>query len=78
MDEPTLGLSPILCQEIATIIREIHDMGRTVILVEQNARLALRLARRAYVMETGSIVMRGMAEEMQNDPEVQRSYLGVA
>ncbi len=78
MDEPTLGLAPIMCQEIAKIIREIHDMGRTVILVEQNARLALRLAGRAYVMETARIVMTGNAEEMQNDPEVRRSYLGVA
>jgi branched-chain amino acid transport system ATP-binding protein len=76
MDEPSLGLSPILCQEIAKIIREIHAMGRTIILVEQNARLALSLADRAYVMETGSIVIEGAAQDLRNDPQVQKSYIG--
>jgi branched-chain amino acid transport system ATP-binding protein len=76
MDEPSLGLSPILCQEIAKIIREIHAMGRTIILVEQNARLALSLADRAYVMETGTIVLEGRAQELRNDPQVQKSYIG--
>jgi branched-chain amino acid transport system ATP-binding protein len=78
MDEPSLGLSPIMCQEIAKIIREIHAMGRTIVLVEQNARLALSLAQRAYVMETGRIVLEGPAEKMRKDPEVQTSYLGIA
>ena len=78
MDEPSLGLSPIMCQEIAKIIREIHAMGRTIVLVEQNARLALSLAQRAYVMETGSIVLEGPASKLANDPEVQASYLGLA
>ena len=78
MDEPSLGLSPIMCQEIAKIIREIHAMGRTVVLVEQNARLALSLAQRAYVMETGSVVLEGAAHTLAKDPEVQKSYLGIA
>ena len=78
MDEPSLGLSPIMCQEIAKIIREIHGMGRTVVLVEQNARLALSLAQRAYVMETGRVVLEGPADQLSDDPEVQASYLGIA
>jgi len=78
MDEPSLGLSPIMCQQIAKIIREIHAMGRTVVLVEQNARLALSLAQRAYVMETGRIVIEGPADKLRDDPEVQASYLGIA
>lgn len=78
MDEPSLGLSPLMCQEIAKIIREIHAMGRTIVLVEQNARLALSLAQRAYVMETGRVVIEGQAEDLRNDPEVQASYLGIA
>jgi len=61
LDEPSLGLSPIMCGEIATIIRNIHTEGRTVILVEQNARLALALAKHAYVIETGNIVLSGLA-----------------
>ena len=78
MDEPSLGLSPLMCQQIAKIIREIHAMGRTIVLVEQNARLALSLAQRAYVMETGSIVLEGPATQLADDPEVQASYLGLA
>lgn len=78
MDEPSLGLSPLMCQQIAKIIRDIHAMGRTVVLVEQNARLALSLAQRAYVMETGRIVIEGAAEKLRDDPEVQASYLGIA
>ncbi len=78
MDEPSLGLSPIMCQEIAKIVREIHAMGRTVVLVEQNARLALSLAQRAYVMETGRIVVEGPAKDVSTNPDVQKSYLGIA
>ncbi len=78
MDEPSLGLSPLMCQEIAKIIREIHAMGRTVVLVEQNARLALSLAQRAYVMETGRVVLEGPANDLSTNPEVQASYLGIA
>ena len=76
MDEPSLGLSPIMCQQIARIIREIHAQGRTVVLVEQNARLALALAQHAYVLETGMVTLSGPAWELRENDEVQRSYLG--
>jgi branched-chain amino acid transport system ATP-binding protein len=73
LDEP---LSPIMCGEIAQIIRDIHAEGRTVILVEQNARLALALAQHAYVIETGDIVLSGPAEELQENDNVKKVYLG--
>ena len=76
MDEPSLGLSPIMCWEIGKIIRDIHTEGKTVILVEQNARLALALAHHAYVIETGSIALSGPAEELRNNDEVKKAYLG--
>ncbi len=76
MDEPSLGLSPILCQEIAKIIKEIHAEGRTVILVEQNARLALALSQRAYVLETGSVVMEDDAKVLLKNDKVRETYLG--
>lgn len=76
MDEPSLGLSPILVMEIAKIIKDIHKAGRTIILVEQNARLALNLADKAYVIETGNIVLSGDAKEMREKDEVKKAYLG--
>ena len=76
LDEPSLGLSPIMCMEIGKIIRNIHDEGRTVILVEQNARLALALAQHAYVIETGDITLSGLAKELQEDDNVKKAYLG--
>jgi len=76
LDEPSLGLSPIMCGEIAAIIRDIHSEGRTVVLVEQNARLALALAQHAYVIETGNIVLSGPAEELRENDEVKKAYLG--
>jgi branched-chain amino acid transport system ATP-binding protein len=76
LDEPSLGLSPIMCGEIAAIIRDIHAEGRTVILVEQNARLALALAQHAYVIETGDIVLSGPAEELRENDSVKNAYLG--
>ena len=76
LDEPSLGLSPIMCGQIAQIIRDIHAEGRTVILVEQNARLALALAQHAYVIETGDIVLSGPAEELQEIDNVKKVYLG--
>jgi len=77
MDEPSLGLSPIMQQEIAVIIKEIHAQGRTIILVEQNARLALSLAQYGYVLETGEIALEGVAEKLRDDEGVQRTYLGM-
>jgi len=76
LDEPSLGLSPIMCGQIAKIIRDIHAEGRTVILVEQNARLALVLAQQAYVIETGQIVLSGPADQLRENEEVKRAYLG--
>jgi len=76
MDEPSLGLSPIMCAEIAKIIKDIHAEGRTIILVEQNARLALALAQKGYVLETGNIVLHGNAKELRENEQVKKAYLG--
>jgi branched-chain amino acid transport system ATP-binding protein len=76
LDEPSLGLSPIMTQQIAKIIRELHNRGRTIVLVEQNARMALQLAKHAYVMETGGIAFSGLAEDMRHDAKIQETYLG--
>jgi branched-chain amino acid transport system ATP-binding protein len=77
LDEPSLGLAPILVDAIFEVISEINAAGTTVLLIEQNARLALATARRAYVLETGSIAMEGPAQELAESPEVQRAYLGM-
>ncbi len=76
LDEPSLGLAPLLVQEIGNIVREINQRGVTVILVEQNARLALGIAQRAYVMETGRIVLHGTASQLMTQERVKRAYLG--
>ena len=76
MDEPSMGLSPIFVNEIFDIIREVSESGTTVLLVEQNAKRALSIADRAYVLETGSITMDGKAEDLLNDEAVQKAYLG--
>ena len=76
MDEPSMGLSPLLVQEIFSIIREIHASGTTVLLVEQNAHMALKVADRACVLETGRIVREGAAGELLGDAAVKRAYLG--
>ncbi len=76
LDEPTMGLSPVLVQEIARIIREIVARGVPVVLVEQNAELALRLARFAYVLETGRVALKGPADELHDNEHVRRAYLG--
>ncbi len=76
LDEPSMGLAPILVQEIFQILREINERGITILLVEQNARQALKLASRAYVLETGRIVLAGPADVLAEDPKVQQAYLG--
>jgi len=76
MDEPSLGLSPIMCAEIAKIIKDIHAEGRTIVLVEQNARLALALAQKGYVLETGNIVLHGDTKELRENEQVKKAYLG--
>ena len=76
LDEPSMGLAPILVKEIFNIIKDINEKGTTVLLVEQNAKMALSIADRAYVMETGNIVMSGTGAELVNSPEIQKAYLG--
>ena len=76
MDEPSMGLSPIFVEEIFDIIREIRKGGTTVLLVEQNAKKTLEVADRAYVLETGNIVLSGNAKDLINDPKVKAAYLG--
>ncbi len=76
MDEPSMGLAPILVNEIFHIIKDINQQGMTVLLVEQNANKALSIADRAYVLETGSIVMTGSGQELLHDDRVRQAYLG--
>lgn len=76
MDEPSMGLSPIFVNEIFDIIREVSEGGTTVLLVEQNAKKALSIADRAYVLETGKIVLDGKAEDLLNNDSVKKAYLG--
>ncbi len=76
LDEPSMGLAPILVEQIFSIITELHQSGVTILLVEQNAQMALSVANRAYVMETGSITMQGDAMELMHSEEVQKAYLG--
>jgi len=76
LDEPSLGLAPLLVREVFAAIRGMRDLGLTVLLVEQNARATLQVADRAYLMETGEIVLEGQAADLQYHPEVKRAYLG--
>ncbi len=76
MDEPSMGLSPILVEEIFTIIKGINQTGTTILLVEQNAQMALSIATRAYVLETGHIIKEGLAKDLLNDDSVKEAYLG--
>jgi branched-chain amino acid transport system ATP-binding protein len=77
LDEPSMGLSPILVEEIFRIIKEINSQGTSILLVEQNALMALSVAHRAYVLETGRIVLEGDAKKLREDPKVKAAYLGV-
>ena len=77
LDEPSLGLAPILVEAIFEVIREINTKGTTVLLIEQNALLALRTAARGYVLETGNVVLEGPSQELLDSAEVQRAYLGM-
>ena len=76
LDEPSMGLAPILVQEIFDIIRALHEQGTTILLVEQNAQMAISVADRAYVLETGRVSMSGNANELLHDKRVQQAYLG--
>ncbi len=75
-DEPSLGLAPRVVAEVERILRMVHDRGVTILLVEQNAAMALRLAHRAYVLEAGEVTLEGPSGELMNHPEVNRAYLG--
>ena len=77
LDEPSLGLAPILCETIFRVLTEINAQGTPILLVEQNASKALEIAHRAYVLETGSIVQTGTGKELLSSPDVQRAYLGM-
>jgi branched-chain amino acid transport system ATP-binding protein len=76
LDEPSMGLAPILVQQIFGILREINEQGTTILLVEQNAHMALKLANRGYVLETGNIVLSGPSQELASNADVQKAYLG--
>jgi branched-chain amino acid transport system ATP-binding protein len=76
LDEPSMGLAPILVEQIFSIIKEINQQGTSILLVEQNAYQALNIAHRAYVIETGTIVLEGTAQEVHKDPRVRAAYLG--
>ncbi|MGI6467714.1 MAG: ABC transporter ATP-binding protein [Syntrophomonadaceae bacterium] len=76
MDEPSMGLAPLLVKEIFEIIKEINQRGTTILLVEQNAHMALSIAHKAYVIETGEIVLSGSAQELMNSEAVKKAYLG--
>jgi branched-chain amino acid transport system ATP-binding protein len=76
LDEPSMGLSPLLVEQIFTIIRDINDQGTSILLVEQNAQMALSVADRAYVLETGKIVLEGPAQELLHNDMVVEAYLG--
>lgn len=76
LDEPSMGLAPLLMQELFRVLKELNEAGTTILVVEQNARIALKYAHRAYVLEAGQIVMEGSAAELADNPEIQKAYLG--
>lgn len=76
LDEPSMGLAPLLVEEIFRVIRQLNEEGTTILLVEQNALMALSVAHRGYVLETGQVVLAGTAAELRENPEVRRAYLG--
>lgn len=76
LDEPSMGLAPVLMRDLFAVLREINEAGTTILLVEQNARMALKFAQRCYVLETGNIVLEGPSSELANNPAVQAAYLG--
>jgi branched-chain amino acid transport system ATP-binding protein len=76
LDEPSLGLAPVIVQTIFSVIRQLHEHNVTILLVEQNARKALQVANRCYVLETGQVAMSGTAQEVRSNPEIGRFYLG--
>ena len=78
LDEPTLGLAPLVSEQIRDIVVEVAKRGATVLLVEQNASMALSISDRAYVLQTGSVAMSGRSDDLRNDPRIQALYLGTS
>ena len=76
LDEPSMGLAPLLVEAIMSIIRKLNDQGTTILLVEQNAKVALKLAHYGYVLETGQIVIEGNAAKLRQDESIVKAYLG--
>ena len=76
LDEPSKGLSPLFVKEIFAVIKKLNEAGTTILLVEQNAKMALSISHRAYVIETGNITLEGNAKELMNNPEIKKAYLG--
>ncbi len=76
LDEPSMGLAPLIVREIFAVIKKLNQSGTTILLVEQNAKAALNVAKRAFVLETGEIVLEGRATDLLDDPKVKEAYLG--
>jgi branched-chain amino acid transport system ATP-binding protein len=76
MDEPSLGLAPMLVSQLFDTIRQVNEAGLTILLVEQNCRMSLKIAHQGYVLETGTVVLGGTGEELACDPRVQQAYMG--
>ncbi|MCL2479890.1 MAG: ATP-binding cassette domain-containing protein, partial [Treponema sp.] len=76
MDEPSMGIAPLIVKDISNIIRKLHEDGTTILLVEQNSKMALGLADYGYVLDTGNIVLEGRGEDLKNDDNVIKAYLG--
>ncbi len=76
LDEPSMGLAPILIEQIFQIVKDLHDAGTTILLVEQNAQMALSIATRGYVMETGRVTLTGTGQELLQNDDVRKAYLG--
>ena len=77
LDEPSLGLSPVLVQEMFALVRRVNEAGQAIMLIEQNAVQTLRIARRAFILENGLITMQGLAAELARDPDLRKRYLGL-
>jgi len=76
LDEPSMGIAPLVVREIFNVIKSLNDSGTTILLVEQNARAALKVANHSYVLESGEVVLEGLAEELLGNPKVKEAYLG--
>jgi branched-chain amino acid transport system ATP-binding protein len=78
LDEPSMGLAPVLVDSIFDTIKQLHEQGTTILLVEQNARMALQVANRGYVIQTGEVILSDTAEHLRENPMIQKAYLGIS